>query len=368
MSWQENLQNSVRTAEALCQIMGAGPEMLEQYRQIVARYPMCITPYYLSLIDWNDPKDPIRMMSVPSLAELAAQGDEDTSGEQSNTKLDGVQHKYGQTVLILSTNQCAMYCRHCFRKRMVGLTTQELNERLDQAVAYIRANPSINNILVSGGDALLNPNALIARYLEELTALPQLDLIRFGSRLPVVLPERIYDDPELLDLFATYGKKKALYVVTQFNHPRELTPEAHKALACLTERGVFLRNQTVLLKGVNDDPAVLGELFRGLTRVGVAPYYVFQCRPVKGVMGHFQVPINRGVEIVRDAKAMQNGVGKSARYAMSHPRGKIEIVGKTEDGQVLFHFHQCKYPQEDTGRIFARRLADDQCWLDDTLN
>ena len=108
---------------------------------------------------------------------------------------------------------------------------------------------------------------------------------------------------------------------------------------------MFLRNQTVLLKGVNDDPAVLGELFRGLTRVGVAPYYVFQCRPVKGVMGHFQVPINRGVEIVRDAKAMQNAWGNQRAYAMSHPRGKIEIVGKTEDGQVLFHFTSANIPR-----------------------
>ena len=183
-----------------------------------------ITPYYLSLVDPADTNDPIARMCVPSLNELNAEGDFDTSGEGFNTKLEGLQHKYSQTVLLLSTNQCAMYCRHCFRKRMVGLTTDELSRRVDEAVAYIKKHEKVTNVLISGGDSLMNPNSIIERYLKELTVIGHLDLIRLGSRVPVTLPERIYGDQEFLDMLPHYAKKKALYIVTQFNHPREITP------------------------------------------------------------------------------------------------------------------------------------------------
>ena len=156
---------------------------------------------------------------------FGAGGSFDTSGESSNTKLDGLQHKYKPTVLLLSTNVCAMYCRHCFRKRLVGLSDSELLEVADEAIAYISSHKEVNNVLVTGGDALMNPNHVIERYLSGLTAIDHLDLVRFGSRLPVTLPERIYGDPELLGLFEEYGKRKTLIVVTQFNHPRELTEE-----------------------------------------------------------------------------------------------------------------------------------------------
>ena len=217
------------------------------------RFPMRITPYYLSLIDPNDPNDPIRRMCIPFAAELDASGSYDTSGENDNTVRDGIQHKYKQTALVLSTNVCAAYCRHCFRKRMVGASETELNKQVSQTVEYVRAHPEITNVLLSGGDALMNPNRIIRRYLEELCEIKTLDLIRLGSRVPVVLPKRIYDDNELFDIFVRCTIKKTVYVVTQFNHPREVTKDAALAVKTLREAGVHLRNQTVLLRGVNDD-------------------------------------------------------------------------------------------------------------------
>ena len=183
----------------------------------------------------------------------------------------------------------------------------------------------------------------------------------------MTLPERIYGDQEFLDMFAHYGQKKALYLVTQFNHPRELTEQAVQAIRAMIERGVQVRNQTVLLRGVNDDGKTLGALLRGLTRVGVAPYYIFQCRPVTGVKERFQVPIEEGIRIVDAAKARQNGFGKSVRYAMSHPRGKIEILCTLPDGQTVFKFHQSK-DDADMARPFTKTLRETDTWLDGDLN
>ncbi len=367
MSWQEELKKGVRTAEELAALLGWSGEETARRAAVAERYPMMITPYYLSLVDPKDPADPIGRMCIPSPDEFDPGGSFDTSGEASNTKMEGLQHKYAQTVLLLSSNQCAMYCRHCFRKRMVGLTEDELNRRVDEAAAYVREHESVTNILITGGDAFMNPNGIIERYLRELTAIRRLDFIRFGSRVPVTLPERIYGDQEFLDLFAHYAQKKALYLVTQFNHPRELTAEAVKAVRAMIERGVQVRNQTVLLRGVNDSGRVLGELLSGLTRVGVAPYYIFQCRPVTGVKERFQVPIAEGLRIVDAAKARQNGFGKAIRYAMSHPRGKIEIVGSLPSGETIFKFHQSR-DDADSARIFLRTLSTGDTWLDEDLS
>ena len=367
MSWQEELRNGIRSAQQLAPVLGWTEEETEQYEQIIQRFPMMITPYYLSLVDKSDPDDPIGRMCIPSHSEFDPGGSFDTSGEAANTKLDGLQHKYAQTVLLLSTNQCAMYCRHCFRKRMVGLSEEELNKRVDDAAAYVKKHKEITNVLISGGDSFMNSNHIIERYLRELTAIEHLDFIRFGSRVPVTLPERIYGDSEFLDLFAEYAKKKTLYLVTQFNHPRELTEQAERAVRCMLERGVQVRNQTVLLRGVNDSGTVLGELLSRLTRIGAAPYYIFQCRPVTGVKGRFQVPIQEALGIIDQAKSHQNGFGKSVRYAMSHPLGKIEIVCRLPDGQTVFKFHQSKY-EADNARAFTRMLSPEDTWLDGDLN
>ncbi|NCB51858.1 MAG: KamA family radical SAM protein [Clostridia bacterium] len=367
MSWKEQLQKSIRTAPELAELLDLTPEEEARYTDLLKRYPMMITPYYLSLADLSDPDDPIRKMCIPSFDEFNPDGSPDTSGEASNTVLKGLQHKYKSTALMLSTNRCAMYCRHCFRKRLVGLSEDELSKRVDEAVKYLKEHKEVSNLLISGGDAFMNSNKIIERYLHDLTEIDHLDFIRFGSRIPVTLPERIYGDKEFLDLFEHYADKKAIYLVTQFNHPRELTEDAAKAIRAMLDRGVAVKNQTVLLRGVNDDPETLSSLLKGLTRYGIAPYYVFQCRPVSGVKDRFQVPLLKSCEIVDAAKSKQNGLGKCLRFAMSHPLGKIEILGLLPNGEMVFKFHQNKNP-EDNARIFTRRISPTDTWLDPELN
>lgn len=364
-NWKEILNHSIRDVTGLRQILPLNESDSQQMTEIIEQYPLCINPYYLGLIDKDDPNDPIRKMCVPDIHEFSEGGQEDTSGEAENTVIQGMQHKYKQTALILSTNQCAMYCRHCFRKRMVGASSEEIANQLPAMADYVRSHKEINNVLISGGDAFLNSNETILKYLRYFAAIPTLDFIRFGTRIPVVLPQRIYEDDELLRILETYNEKKQIIIVTQFNHPRELTPEAIQAIRDLRIVGCIIRNQTVLLKGVNDDPDVLASLMNGLVACGVIPYYIFQCRPVQGVKNQFQVPFVRGIEIVENAKKQMNGQAKSVRFAMSHPTGKIEILGKLGENRMLFKYHQAKY-ETDQARVFALDVKEDQCWLTET--
>jgi KamA family protein len=363
--WKKELKACIRDAEELGRYLPLTDEEKTTLSHIIDKYPMAITPYYLSLIDKENPDDPIRKMCIPTLDESLFGGVEDTSGEGENTVLPGLQHKYKQTALILSTNQCAMYCRHCFRKRMVGTDTDEIIRNFPDIVEYIASHEEITNVLISGGDAFLNSNLVIWRYLDELTKIDHLDFIRFGTRTPVVIPQRISGDEELLGILSEFAAKKQIYVVTQFNHASEVTDQAVGAIRALLACGIVVKNQTVLLRGVNDSSEVLGALLKKLTACGIVPYYVFQCRPAAGVKSLFQVPISEGYEIVRGAKALQNGQGKCIKYCMSHPQGKIEMLGPM-DGSMLFQFHQAKDPAE-LGRVFSVPLRTGQGWLDENL-
>ena len=361
--WEDLLSEGCWNGDDLRDVLDLSGQEAEMINEISRLYPAFINKYYLSLINPEDPEDPIRKMSVPSEWELSEGGHPDTSGEASNTVLPGMQHKYDETALILSTSQCAMYCRHCFRKRMVGLTDDEIAKHLDEMAAYIRAHPEISNVLISGGDAFMNSNRRIREYLDTFVDLEQLDLIRFGTRVPVVLPQRITMDPELQDILEEYGERKQLYVVTQFNHPNEVTEQAAEAVKVLRKLGIIVRNQTVLLKGINDDPQILSDLLRKLTACGVVPYYIFQCRPVRGVLNNFQVPLRKGVRIVEEAKKTQNGQGKCLRYAMSHPTGKIDILGEMDSRKMIFKYHQAKN-SENLGKGFLQEVGETQGWLE----
>jgi KamA family protein len=331
--------------------------------KVIEAYPMRISAHYMSLIDWSDPFDPIKRMAVPSPEELNLEGCYDTSGEQENTKMPGIQHKYSETALILATNQCAMYCRHCFRKRLVGLPTKEILKRFEDAAGYVNSHTEINNVLVSGGDPLTLPNRIIERILKVLARIRHLNLIRIGSRVPVTLPARL-NDKELIEIFRKYSKPdKRIYVITQFNHPREVNPQSIEAVKNLIEAGISVNNQSVLLKQVNDDPETLATLFNRLTSIGVNPYYVFQCRPLQRVKHHFQVPICEGVRIVEEAKAKCNGLSKRFKYVMSHNTGKIEILGIMDD-EIYFKYHEARN-REQLGTMFKRRVDERAGWLDD---
>lgn len=360
--WQTLLSQGYDNIDALRDRFSFSEDEIKALRSLQEKFPMFINPYYLSLIDPEDPEDPIRKMSIPSLSELERTGSFDTSGEQSNTVMPGLQHKYKDTAFVLSTNLCAMYCRYCFRKRLVGLSEEEMCSQITDISAYIREHEEISNVLISGGDAFMNSNEIIRQYLTELCDIPHLDYIRFGTRTPVVLPQRITSDPELVEMLKSFSEKKKIYIITHFNHPKEITEESVAAVSTLLAAGIPIRNQTVLLRGVNDDSEVMSRLLRQLTSIGVIPYYIFQCRPVTGVMSHFQVPLPEGCRIVQEALGAQNGQGKSCRFMLSHVTGKIEILGFMENGDMVFKYHRAKYP-EDSGRIFTKTIGKDQTWL-----
>lgn len=365
MNWESELARNMTTIEELEEVLQIRYNEEERLllKQLIDTHPMSVSRYYLSLIDASDEEDPIRKMSIPSVKETELGGSFDTSGEADNTITAGLQHKYKQTGMILSTNQCAMYCRHCFRKRLVGLSSMEVSHHMDNIISYIKEHKEMNNVLISGGDSFLNSNDTIRKYLKELSELEHLDFIRFGTRVPVTFPMRIYQDQDLLKLLKEFNQKKRIYVITHFNHPKELTGEAMRAVHALIECGLGVKNQTVLLNGVNDNSEILAELVNRLTRWGIGPYYVFQCRPVSGVKNQFQVPLHRGYEIVEAAKAKMNGLGKSFRYVLSNTRGKIEVLGRAEDDRILFKFHEAK-DSNNQGKIFALKIRENQCWID----
>jgi KamA family protein len=364
LRWQDELNNNVTTLQELKEYIDLDDAEEKKLQKVIHEHPMSIPRYYLSLINPVDPNDPIRKMAVPAPEELDLDGSYDTSGERKNTKFPGLQHKYVNTVLLLAANVCSMYCRHCFRKRMVGLTNDEIMGRFHEAYTYIAGKPEVNNVLISGGDSLILPTHVLGRFLAELSRLPHLDYIRFGSRMAVTFPERILNDPELLELFRAYSKKnKRIYLHTQFNHPREITPQAIEAVDRVIRSGVVINNQTVLLRDVNDTSEVLADLQRKLVRIGVNPYYVFQCRPVKRVKNHFQVPLVEGYRIVARARGMLDGLSKRFRYAMSHESGKIEILGILGD-EMFFKYQQARAPQ-DASKFFKRKLDETAGWLDE---
>ncbi|NLZ27427.1 MAG: KamA family radical SAM protein [Firmicutes bacterium] len=362
--WSELLKENVVSIEELEKELHLSPEQKEKLSLVCARHPMRVTRYYLDLIDWSDGDDPIRKLCIPDEQELDEAGEYDTSGESPNTKIPGLQHKYGPTALVLSTNICFTYCRHCFRKRMVGYSDDEINRRVEDAVEYIRGHKEINNVLISGGDPFTLSNEVIEDYLRCLGTIDHLQFIRFGSRVPVVFPQRIYLDQEFLTILKNYGQIKEIVVVTQFNHPRELTEEAKMAISALRKSGCTLRNQGVLLQGVNDNPDTLVALLDGLAACGVHPYYIFQCRPVKHCK-HFQVPLAEGIDILAQARKRLNGVAKGFRYVMAHVEGKIEVVGKT-DTQFAFKRHQSK-ELDKSDALFLRPLDSEANWLDTDL-
>jgi lysine 2,3-aminomutase len=364
MKWEGELRRSICKIEQLRRYMNLGSREEKQLRHIISKHPMRITRYYMSLVDWHNPDDPLRRMAVPDIEEMDLSGSYDTSGEMESTKMPGLQHKYAQTALILATNRCSLYCRYCFRKRLVGLPTEEVLQRFGQAARYIEEHREINNVLITGGDPLILPTRVIERFLERLRGIPHLVYVRIGSRLAVTFPERIVADDALLRLLRRFSsRKRRIYVVAQFNHPREITVESRTAVDRLLNAGVVVSNQTVLLRGVNDDPETMATLQSRLVGIGVNPYYVFQCRPVRRVKRGFQIPLSRGYEIIKGAKSMLDGHGKRFRYVMSHRTGKIEIVGVMGD-EIYMRYHQARDPQN-TGRFFKRRLSLNAGWLDE---
>ena len=364
MPWREELKNNIQNLYDLEQLVRIPRNERRKLKKVMERHPMSLTRYYASLIDWRDPDDPLRKIAVPSIDELNLSGSYDPSREKQYTRMPGLQHKYRQTALILTTNRCSLYCRHCFRKRLVGLPTEEIISQFEEAAEYIDEHQEITNVLLSGGDPMVLPTRVLKMFLSRLSKIAHLDYIRIGTRIPVSFPYRILDDEGLIRLLKEYTiQEKRIYITTQFDHPREITEHSTAAVRCLTDAGLVVSNQTVLLRGVNDDARTIVDLQRDLVRIGVVPYYMFQCRPVKRVKQIFQVPLMQGFRIIQRAKSELDGYSKRFSYVMSHRTGKIEIVG-IKDDEIFFRYHQAKEPRN-TGRFFKRKLDKKAAWLTD---
>ncbi len=356
------MKHSIRTVEQLKEYVRIQPDEEEKYAKIIREAPLQVPHYYLKLIDKNDDKDPIKNLILPSMKELSDEGSLDTSGEDKNTKLSGLQHEYDQTALIIPTSTCAAYCRFCFRKRMVGKQSNEIATDLTAAYDYLREHKEIDNVLLTGGDPLTLSTKYLEKIISDLREIDSIKIIRFGTRVPVFLPQRISEDKQLLKAIkqcSDSGKK--IYAINHFNHPREITKEAIKAQNDLLEAKAILANQTVLLRGVNDKPEIISELFNKLSYIGVTPYYLFQCRPVKHAT-HFAVPLGEGYDIYEKAKLGMSGLAKRAKYVMSHYRGKIEIVA-VKEGKIYLKFHQARN-REDSGKFLVLDLQENSTWID----
>ncbi len=338
----------------------------EKIQRVVAKYPFKCPSYYLDLIDLSDKNDPLARIVFPHEDELQEWewGNLDPSNEKAYTVLPGLQHKYNSTALLLASNSCAGLCRYCFRKRLfIDGGRPERLEDIDEAARYIESHPEITNVIISGGDSLMLPTARLKEIIHKMRQIPHVGIIRLGTKVPAYYPFRIINDPELLELIRQYSTpQKRIYVIAHFDHPRELTPEALKACDLLLKAGAVVVNQTPIIRGVNDDPYVLAELFRRLSFAGIAPYYIFQCRPTIGNRP-YAVPIEEGYQIFEAARGLVSGLAKRARFTMSHEKGKVEILALTEE-HIIFKFHRAAN-DEDTGRVLIYRRNPDAYWLDD---
>lgn len=318
--------------------------------------------YYLSLIDWDDPADPIRRLVVPDTAELDSSGALDPSDEQSNYVAPGCQHKYPHTALLVCTETCASYCRYCFRKR-IFIDSSEVEKSLDDAFAYIEGNKAVTNVLLTGGDPLTLSTRRLEMIVKRLRQIDHVDLIRIGSKTPAFDPYRIIEDPELPAMLSRYStREKRIYIVTHFDVANELSSTARLAIDLLLRAGVILTNQCPIIRGINDSAERLADLTHELTKIGVPQYYFFQCRPTAG--NHpYAVPITEGYDLLSGARRRISGLVKRARFVMSHALGKIEIVGVTDE-YIYMRFHRARY-SEDEGRFMVFHRSDRAFWLED---
>lgn len=369
VDWRQELQDNVSTLAQLKEYLNLSATEEKDLGEVIAAHPMNIPRYYLGLVDPADPDDPIRRLCVPEVDEMVVAGamgatTTDPYGDDRHDKGNGILHKYPYTALVVGTEYCAMYCRHCFRKRMVGLPNEQTVRNFQEAAKYFAEHTELTNVLISGGDPFLLPTDVIARMLDALVHIEHLNYVRIGSRAPVVFPMRFFED-ELIEVLQRFNRVKALYVPTHFNHPREITPEAARAVLRLREAGITVNNQAVLLRGVNDDVDTLVELMNGLLRIGVNPYYLYQCMPVARVRHHFQVPLKQGVDMVDQARQRLDGYGKRFKFIIGHDIGKIEICGRIGDKLIMKQLHARPEHPEESSRMLVRRLTDRGGWLDD---
>jgi len=334
--------------------------------QVTDKYKFRANEYYLSLIDWDDPDDPIRNLIIPNMHELDEWGRLDPSNECAYTVMPGLEHKYDSTVLFLISSVCGGICRYCFRKRVFINKNEEILTDLPAAIRYVEKHKEITNVLLTGGDPLMLSTAKLREIITAFQKIEHVRIIRIGTKVPAFNPYRILEDSELLDLFeSTRNTNTQLYLPVHFNHVRELTDVAVEAVNALRKTGAELANQTPLIRGVNDNPQAMADLFQTLSFIGVPPYYVFQCRPASGNKG-YAVPIEEGYQIIEQANSIVSGLAKRSRFTMSHTTGKIEVVGLTAS-HIYFRYHRTA-DNADSGKFLIYERNPEAYWLDDYKN
>lgn len=353
----------VRYVKDLAQVPEIPPEARTHLGRIAGRYAFRANDYYLGLIDWSDPADPLRRIVVPDEGEAEDWGALDASNEAANTVVPGVQHKYEQTVLLLVNEICGAYCRYCFRKRLFMDGNDETSMDVEPGCRYLEAHPEVTNVLLTGGDPLLLATRRLDAILARLRRIPHVRIVRIGSKMPAFNPFRILEDESLLECFSRHSlPDRRIYLMAHFDHPRELTPEALAGIDRVLRSGVVVVNQCPLLAGINDDAETLRTLFRTLAFAGAPQYYVFQGRPTAGNLP-FRVPIVRGYELFQEALRGVSGLSKRARFVMSHESGKVEVLAVTRD-RILVRYHRSKDPAL-RGRVLEYVRDDDAAWLDE---
>ena len=347
--WRWQFRNRISTISQLAQFIPLSSEEQAQLRLVTMRYPLSITPYYLSLINPLDPDDPIRKQAIPSVQEmtLSSMGVEDPLDEKGDSVVPGLVHRYPDRVLMVLTDICAMLCRHCTRKRewQNGGWVRTPDE-VEAMLSYIRQHRAIRDVIISGGDPLTLSTSRLEDIISRIREIRHVEIIRIGTRFPVVLPQRI--NHELCAMLAKYGP---IWLNTHFNHAREITPQAAEACDRLVRSGIPVNNQSVLLGGVNDSVAAQTELCHELLRIKVRPYYLFQCDEVQGTE-HLRTPVEVGIKIIEGMRGHTSGLAIPT-FVIDLPQGggKVSlqpnyVLTQTEGMLVLRNYE---------GRIFHYR-------------
>ena len=373
--WKWQVKNRIETLEDLKKYMKLTAEEEEGVRKTLSTLRMAITPYYLSLIDPNDPHDPVRRQCIPTALEThqAAADLLDPLHEDEDSPTPGLTHRYPDRVLFLITDMCSMYCRHCTRRRFAGQTDNECGpDRIEKALEYIEKTESVRDVLLSGGDALMVSDKKLEYIISRLRQIPHVEIVRLGTRTPVVCPQRI--TPELCDMLKKYHP---VWINTHFNHPNEVTAESRRACEMLANAGIPLGNQSVLLRGVNDCVHVMKNLVHELVKMRVRPYYIYQCDLSMG-LEHFRTPVSKGIEIIEGLRGHTSGFciptfvvdapgggGKTPvmpQYVISQAPGKVvlrnfEGVITTYTEPTEYH-SECNCPECQAARAKEQVAAD----------
>ncbi|MCI0455215.1 MAG: KamA family radical SAM protein [Candidatus Dadabacteria bacterium] len=351
--WKWQLKNRIRTFQQLEKLLPFTEDEEERIKRVISTYHVSIPPYYFSLINPDDHDDPIRKQAVPTPEEIEIKlGEDDPLDEEDDSPVEGLTHRYPDRVLMYIASFCPVYCRHCTRKReWLEGEYQRTPEELDRMLAYIRGHEEIRDVIISGGDPLASPIHKLEYILQNLRAIPHIDVIRIGSRVPVFLPMRIND--ELTSILEKYGP---IWINTHFNHPNEITPYSEEAVLRLLKAGCPVNNQAVLLKGVNDDLETMKSLLRGLLKIRVRPYYLFHCDPVNGA-AHFRTSVWKGIEIIEGLRGHISGLAIPT-YVVDAPGGggKIPLMpnymlSASDDAVILRNYEGVIVKYDPDGRL-----------------